>query len=54
MKSLACQVEHVLPAHAGGLECMQGGGDLLATCGYGMRMGQAVAESVVKVGGGKG
>lgn len=36
-------------AHAGGLAAIDVRGDLIATCGYSIRMGQVVADNMVKV-----
>ena len=43
-------VEHTLAAHASGLADLDARGDLLATCGYGLRHGQVVSDLYVKVG----
>ena len=43
-------VEHTLAAHASGLADLDARGDLLATCGYGLRHGQVVSDLHVKVG----
>lgn len=47
---LVFQVEHSIPAHTNGLESMDARGEYIATCGYGTRQGQVMAELYVKVG----
>ena len=43
------QVEAELPAHSGGVGALDVRGDLVATAGYGVRRGQLVLESFVKI-----
>ena len=43
------KVEHTVTAHPGGLQALDARGNFLATCGYGMRLGQMALDTMVKV-----
>ena len=43
------KVEHTLTAHSGGLEALDARGNFVATCGYGIRLGQVALDNMVKV-----
>lgn len=45
----AFHAEQTLTAHAGGLAGLDTRGDLLATCGFGLRQGMVVLDPFVKV-----
>ena len=47
--SAGYKVEHTLTAHSGGLEALDARGNFVATCGYGMRLGQVALDNMVKV-----
>lgn len=43
------KVEHTVTAHSGGLQALDARGNFLATCGYGVRLGQVALDNTVKV-----
>lgn len=43
------KVEYTVAAHSGGLQALDARGNFLATCGYGMRLGQVALDNTVKV-----
>lgn len=43
------KVEQTVTAHPGGLQALDARGNFLATCGYGMRLGQVALDNMVKV-----
>ena len=42
-------MEHTVTAHSGGLQALDARGNFVATCGYGMRLGQVALDNMVKV-----
>ena len=49
MHAAGHKAEHTVTAHSGGLEAMDAQGNFVATCGYGMRLGQVALDNMVKV-----